>query len=83
MPEAERQKVAEVAVAAVRLLAVELQLDAERTQPVGRAALERLHAVALTFEESKFPRGVLHALPLLHKHTHNKLVTKEDPYRPD
>lgn len=52
VPEAQWQKVAEVAVTAVRLLAVELRLDAEGTQATGRAALERLHAVAFTFEES-------------------------------
>lgn len=65
-PEAERQEAAEVAVAAARLLAVELRLDAEGTQPGAR---EALHAVAFALEESKFPRGVFHALPLLHRHT--------------
>lgn len=54
VPEAERQEVAEVALAAAGPLAVELRLDAEGTQPTGRAALEALHAVAFTFEESKF-----------------------------
>lgn len=62
-----RSEVAEVAVTAVGVLIVQLRLDAERTLTSSHAPLDVLSSspFVLTFEESKFPRGVLHALPLL------------------
>lgn len=53
---------------------VQLRLDAERTLTTGCAPLELLRSspFVLTFEEAKFPRGVLHTLPLLHTHANTQ-----------